>query len=316
MSEWVSRLGASLLFVDKTKADFHQFVEEINNENIDFLSCKKEFNEVEETKPSYEQLSPERISDEASKNIQVLKSLETILEDRTQAYTTFFTVQGKNKTSFEIIQYCQGSQRQALDALFVYLEQELQQARQQQTVGDLRRALSEVKVDAQKKLTDYQREISNAEKNVSLAEKKLAKSKDSLENFLEYRQRLESGEIDKVTTPLKFAKSRYMNRGDINKQEKIKESSEAIAKYERERKDDIRHLLRALGERDQVLKASRRAYQKIDKECKKAVAVTFRKLIIREREASTAKEIVLAKLESAVCDIDVDLDMEVSFHEK
>jgi hypothetical protein len=107
-----------------------------------------------------------------------------------------------------------------------------------------------------------------------------------------------------------------MNRGDINKQEKINESFEAIAKCERDIKDDVRYLLRALGERDQVLKASRRAYQKIDKECKKAVAVTFRKLIVREREAATAREIVLAKLECAVCNIDVDLDMEVSFHDK
>lgn len=312
MSEWVSRLGVGLLFTgEKVKADFHQFVEEINNENVEFLSCRKEFDEVKETKPSYEQLSEERILDEANKNIQVLKSLETILQDRTQSYNTFFTAQGKNKTSFEIFQYCQGSLRQALDALFVFLEQELQQARQQNTLGDLRRALSEVKVDAQKKLTDYQREVNNSERDVAVAERKLAKSKESLERFLEHRHRLESGDIDRsATTPGKLTMPRYNNRGDINKQERLRECSEGIAKCDKEIREDVRYLLRALGERDQVLKASRRAYQKIDKECKKAVAVTFRKLIIREREAAMARESVLLKLESAVDDIDVDLDVE------
>ena len=83
-----------------------------------------------------------------------------------------------------------------------------------------------------------------------------------------------------------------------------------IAKSDKEIKEGIQNLLRVLGLRDQVLLASRRAYQKLDKDCKKTVALTFRKLIVREREAAAARESVLAKLESAVNNINVDDDFE------
>lgn len=96
----------------------------------------------------------------------------------------------------------------------------------------------------------------------------------------------------------------------MNKQEKVRECLEGIARSDKDIKDGIQSLLNALTARDQILVASRRAYQKLDKECKKMVAVTFRKLIIREREAAAARETVLAKLESAVDAIDVDADLE------
>ena len=66
--------------------------------------------------------------------------------------------------------------------------------------------------------------------------------------------------------------------------------------------------MKALGTRDIILTASRKAYQKLDKDCKKAVALTFRKLIIREREAATARENVLLKLEIAVDNINTEND--------
>ena len=121
MSEWAARLG--LVFPDKARTDFDQFVDEVNNDNVEYLALRKQFDESKETKPTYEQISQERILDEANKNILVLKSLETILQERTQSYTTFFAAQGKYKPSFEIFQYCEGSLRQALDALFVFVEQ-------------------------------------------------------------------------------------------------------------------------------------------------------------------------------------------------
>ena len=127
-----------------------------------------------------------------------------------------------------------------------------------------------------------------------------------------YLDRLESGECDQTTpnTRRPLAITRYnSHRGDINKQEKLKECLESIAKSDKDIKEGIQNLLKALYAKDQVLVASRRAYQKLDKDCKKAVAVTFRKLIIREREAATARETVLAKLESAVDEIDVDGDL-------
>ena len=121
MSEWAARLG--LVFPEKARADFDQFVEEVHNENVEYLSLKRQYDEFKETKPTYEQISQERILDEANKNIQVLKSFETILQERTQSYGAFFTAQGKYTPSFEIFQYCEGTLRQALDALFVFLEQ-------------------------------------------------------------------------------------------------------------------------------------------------------------------------------------------------
>ena len=72
----------------------------------------------------------------------------------------------------------------------------------------------------------------------------------------------------------------------------------------------IQCLLKALSARDQVLVASRRAHQRLDKDCKKAVAMTFRKFLVRERESAIARETVLAKLESAVNNIDVDGDLD------
>ena len=120
MSEWAARLG--LLFPERTKVDFDLFVDETVKDRHHFL-CDKDYDEDKEVKPSYEQISQERILDEASKNIQILKSLETILQERTQSYSTFFAAQGKYKPSFEIFQYCEGTLRQALDALFVFLEQ-------------------------------------------------------------------------------------------------------------------------------------------------------------------------------------------------
>jgi hypothetical protein len=102
----------------------------------------------------------------------------------------------------------------------------------------------------------------------------------------------------------------HTQRVDGNRQEKLRECSEGVARSDKDIKDDIQCLLKALTARDQILVASRRAYQKLDKDCKKMVAITFRKLIIREREASAARETVLAKLECAVDAIDVDADLE------
>lgn len=67
--------------------------------------------------------------------------------------------------------------------------QELQQARQQQTLGDLRKALSEVKLNAQKRLLDYQREVTIADKDVAAAEKKLLKSKSFSEKNHDHKHR-------------------------------------------------------------------------------------------------------------------------------
>lgn len=121
MSEWATRLG--LLFPDRAKVDTEIIADDASSDNLQNLALRRDYDEVKETKPTYEQISQERILDEANKNIQILKSLETILQERTQSYGTFFAAQGKYKPSYEIFQYCEGTLRQALDALFVFLEQ-------------------------------------------------------------------------------------------------------------------------------------------------------------------------------------------------
>ena len=93
-------------------------------------------------------------------------------------------------------------------------------------------------------------------------------------------------------------------------QERLREFSESVTSTDKDIKESVQCLLKALSARDQVLVASRRAHQRLDKDCKKAVAVTFRKFIVRERESAIARETVLAKLESAVNNIDVDGDLD------
>lgn len=90
---------------------------------------------------------------------------------------------------------------------------------------------------------------------------------------------------------------------------KGKETEDSVSKYEREIKEDVRALLRAIGNRDQVLSASRRAFQKLDKECKKAVYFTLRKMVEKEKENALLHLEVMTKLEASVLAVDVDGDV-------
>jgi hypothetical protein len=186
MSEWAARL---LFPPEKPRADLDEFVQQVNNENVEYLSFKKEFDERKETKPSFEQVGQDRILEEANKNIKVLKSLETIIYERSQSFSALLAAQAKYKGPFDNFQYCEGTIRQSLDALFVFLEQDLQQARQQQLFGELKKALQLVRSDTQKRLADYQREVHIAEKEVISAEKRLTKSREVFEKSVDARQK-------------------------------------------------------------------------------------------------------------------------------
>lgn len=74
-------------------------------------------------------------------------------------------------------------------------------------------------------------------------------------------------------------------------------------------KEDIRNLLRCISYRDQVLKASRRALQKLDRECKKAMFYTLRKMADKEREHVDLRNLVVDKFEANVKAVDVLADM-------
>lgn len=53
----------------------------------------------------------------------VLKSIESILNDRMQAYSQVLSIVGRSRYCFEGFQSVDGTLRQALDSLFVFVEQ-------------------------------------------------------------------------------------------------------------------------------------------------------------------------------------------------
>jgi hypothetical protein len=67
--------------------------------------------------------------------------------------------------------------------------QEIHQARLQSNLGDIRKAVSEVKVDSQRKLADYQKECATADKEIASCEKKLSRSKELFEKACESKQK-------------------------------------------------------------------------------------------------------------------------------
>ena len=144
------------LFQDRPKANLTKFIDEVNTENAEHMSYQKEFDESLELCPTYEQLNQDRINDQAAKNVMMLKSFEHILDERSQAFTVFLDNLIRARSSFDSFQDCEGTLRQALDALFVFVEQELQQARQQLSLGDLKRVLADIKTDVVARVGDYQ----------------------------------------------------------------------------------------------------------------------------------------------------------------
>jgi hypothetical protein len=87
------------------------------------LKLQKEFDASIECKPTFEQLSEERILDEVNKDILILKSFETIVQERMHSFSLFLGGLNKIRSSFDMFQYSSGTMRQALDAFFVYIEQ-------------------------------------------------------------------------------------------------------------------------------------------------------------------------------------------------
>ena len=86
-------------------------------------------------------------------------------------------------------------------------------------------------------------------------------------------------------------------------------NEDLTSRLEREIKEDIRNLTKALAVRDQVHIASKRAFQTLDKECKTAISNSLKKLIIRERESNYIRNAILDKLENSVDTMNVDADI-------
>jgi uncharacterized protein YlxW (UPF0749 family) len=76
----------------------------------------------------------------------------------------------------------------ALDALYVFIEQELQQSKQQTMLVDLKMDVIEHRNNSRKKFNDYQSHINSAEKNIDGAERRLSKAREALERAIEARR--------------------------------------------------------------------------------------------------------------------------------
>lgn len=144
------------LFLDKNKSsDLYKFIDEINYENSEYMSYRKEFHELNELKPSYLQLNQLQINEQSNMNLLILKSLENIIEEHILAYQKYSETIQKSKNSYDIFHETNGTLRYALDTLFVYIEQELQQARQHIQLNDLKKLISDAKIDTHRKSTNY-----------------------------------------------------------------------------------------------------------------------------------------------------------------
>jgi hypothetical protein len=87
------------------------------------MYIQKEIDVVLETRPTFEQLSLERIFDEANKNIGALKALESIVQERLNGFTAFHSTVAKARPYFEGFDNCEGSLKLALDSFSVMIEQ-------------------------------------------------------------------------------------------------------------------------------------------------------------------------------------------------
>jgi hypothetical protein len=82
-----------------------------------------------------------------------------------------------------------------------------------------------------------------------------------------------------------------------------------VLKHEKEMSEEIRSLLKSISNRDQVLSASRRAFQKLDRECKRAIYYTLRKILDKEKENFEFKKMHLDKLDRSLSKVNIEEDM-------
>lgn len=171
--------------------------------------------------------------------------------------------------------------------IHIYIHKNVYSHRQQLVLDSLRKVVTQIKIESQKCLSDYQRELQAADKNVASAEKTVLKSKEHFDKLLDQKYKLDN-DYD-----LKRGKdSRYMERS--------KELGDLLGRAEDALSDDIRVLLNKISTRDIQLAGSRKAYQNLDRKCKKTISNTLKKLVIREKDSAEARDTVLKKLDSTV----------------
>lgn len=85
----------------------------------------KEYDAEVECRPTFDQLSHERIINEANKNVNTLKALENIVGDRMTGFAALHNTLLKTAASYELLENVDGTLKVALDSLFVFTEQVL-----------------------------------------------------------------------------------------------------------------------------------------------------------------------------------------------
>ena len=83
----------------------------------------KEYNAEVECRPTFEQLSHERIITEVNKSINTLKALENIVNDRMIGYNSLHSSLMKTHSSYEQLEHSDGTLKVALDSLYIFTEQ-------------------------------------------------------------------------------------------------------------------------------------------------------------------------------------------------
>jgi hypothetical protein len=73
--------------------------------------------------------------------------------------------------------------------------------------------------------------------------------------------------------------------------------------------EEIRILLKSISNRDQVLSASRRAFQKLDRECKRAIYYTLRKILDKEKDNFDMQKLSMEKLDRALQKVNIEEDI-------
>lgn len=93
------------------------------------------------------------------------------------------------------------------------------------------------------------------------------------------------------------------------KEQKNRDNDDNILRYEKEMSEEIRGLLRSISNRDQVLLASRKAFQKLDRECKRAIYYTLRKILDKEKDSFEIHKLAIDKLDKTLQKVDIETDL-------
>lgn len=228
---------------DRFKADIESYKQEVDIIDSEHLSFQREWDEEEECRPTFEQLHHDDIICELELNLKIIKSLESLVAERVNAFNSYLNGLMKAKPAFDEFQYCDGTIKQALDTLYLFVDQESQQTRLQLELSSLKQELTTFRTESQWRINDYKKQINNCDKDIVNYEKKLAKSKELFDKAWDSKQNL-----DKIEHDIRNGNfGRRIMQPRERWHEQVKEAEEAVHFYEKEIKDEIRYILMLLS---------------------------------------------------------------------